>query len=47
MCHRSDFKSKRYHVTNTGGIQAMALGCGGFALFQVAIDTYMHQTRHS
>ncbi|KAI8897715.1 mitochondrial inner membrane translocase subunit Tim17/Tim22/Tim23/peroxisomal protein PMP24 [Globomyces pollinis-pini] len=30
-----------------GGIQAMGLGCAGFAAFSAAIETYMHQTRHN
>ena len=28
------------------GIQAMGAGCVGFSLFQMAIETYMHSTRH-
>jgi hypothetical protein len=33
-------------LAHKGGLQAMALGCGGMALFQLAIDQYMHHTRH-
>ncbi|KAJ3256842.1 Mitochondrial import inner membrane translocase subunit tim22 [Boothiomyces macroporosus] len=29
------------------GVQAMGIGCVGFAAFSAAIETYMHRTRHN
>lgn len=34
-------------LSRNAGIQAMGIGCVGFTAFQLAIDQYMHHTRHN